>query len=88
MALLEASMASIPAIVTDVGGNPEVVIDGRTGWIVCSGDSEQLSGAIYDAFSSVNKRQSYAVASKERFETNFTFKNMIAEYAAVYSALV
>ena len=39
MALLEAMAADVPAAVTAVGGNPEIVLEGLTGWTVQSGDA-------------------------------------------------
>ncbi|MHB1393074.1 MAG: glycosyltransferase [Clostridia bacterium] len=39
-----------PVIVTDVGGLPEVVENGKTGFVVCSKDVEKLSKAIVQYF--------------------------------------
>jgi glycosyltransferase involved in cell wall biosynthesis len=44
--LLEAMACAKPAICTDVGGMPEVVIDGETGFVVPPGDAIALRGAL------------------------------------------
>jgi len=42
MALIEAMASGVPAISTAVGGIPEVIEDGCTGWLVPSGDRQAL----------------------------------------------
>lgn len=45
-ALLEAMAAARPCVVTDVGGNREVLADGRTGWIVPPQDPPAFARAL------------------------------------------
>ena len=47
MALLEAIAAEVPVAVTAVGGNPEVVLGGRTGWVVGSDSVQGLKGGYF-----------------------------------------
>jgi len=48
-ALLEAMAAGRPAVVTDVGGNREVLTDGDTGWIVPAASPLPLADALETA---------------------------------------
>lgn len=88
MALLEAMAAGIPVAVTDVGGNPEIVISGETGWVVPTNSVEALTGAILEAIKDDQKRARFAAAGKLRFEERFAFDRMIANYRLRYRELL
>lgn len=88
MALLEAVAAEIPVVVTDVGGNPEVVLDGSTGWVVPSGSAKDLVCAILDAVGDPEMAASFAEQGRQRFVDKFTFDRMIERYHSAYSELL
>lgn len=48
MVVMEAMAAARPVISTYVAGIPELVLDGKTGWLVPAGDAGELSRAIVD----------------------------------------
>ncbi|MAG56128.1 MAG: hypothetical protein CMJ83_07545 [Planctomycetes bacterium] len=47
--ITQASALGRPMIATRVGSFPELIEDGRTGWLVDPGDARALSGALLDA---------------------------------------
>jgi glycosyltransferase involved in cell wall biosynthesis len=87
MALLEAMAAGVPVAVTAVGGNPEIVLDGETGWIVPSDSVEKLTAAILDAARDGVKRGRMGTAGRERFKARFAFDRMIEAYRRCYREL-
>ena len=46
MVVMEAMAAARPVIATWIAGIPELVIPGRTGWLVAAGDPESLAAAV------------------------------------------
>ena len=46
LSLKEAQLMRKPVIATNVGGNPEMMVDGKTGFLVEKGNPEQLIGKI------------------------------------------
>lgn len=88
VALLEAMAAAVPVVVTSVGGNPELVCDGVTGWVVPSNDESAMSAAIMKAWGDRERRDAYACAARERFIESFEFDAMIANYQKVYGTLL
>jgi glycosyltransferase involved in cell wall biosynthesis len=55
-----------PVVATTVGGIPEVVTDGETGYLVPPGDAPAMAGAVQRYFDSANR---------ERFEENIAREN-------------
>jgi glycosyltransferase involved in cell wall biosynthesis len=88
MALLEAMMAGVPVVVTGVGGNPEIVVDGESGWVIPSNSVDALAAAILESAGDAQKRQKIAAAGKRRFEDQFAFDRMIESYRNQYRTLL
>jgi glycosyltransferase involved in cell wall biosynthesis len=45
----EAAALGVPSVASDVGGLPEIVVDGWSGWLVRPGDPSDLAAALQDA---------------------------------------
>jgi glycosyltransferase involved in cell wall biosynthesis len=88
MALLEAMAAGVPAAVTAVGGNPEIVLDGVTGWTVPSGDTDALARVMRSAVTCDEPRGGYARAGNSRYTEHFTAQRMVEGYRARYLRLL
>lgn len=88
LALLEAMAMGIPVIATDVGGNPEVVINGQTGWMVPSNNEHVLANTILEALANPERRQQFGLAAKERFYQGFAFERMLGKYQELYATIL
>ncbi|MEW6213669.1 MAG: glycosyltransferase [Nitrospirota bacterium] len=84
MTLLEAMACGLPCIVTDVGGNPEIVKDQDTGFVVSSNDEKALSKVIDMLIENGDLRKKIGMAGRKRFEANFTVDKMVGAYQGMY----
>ena len=88
VALLEAMSAGLPAAVTAVGGNPEIVVDGQTGWVVPSDDIDALALAFEQAVGNEDMRMARGEAGRARFASRFAFTAMIDAYRLMYQGML
>ena len=70
-ALLEAMACGLPSIVTDVGGNNEALVDGRTGFLVKPGNSRELARLLGYLLVHRGERLRMGVAAKARVHEYF-----------------
>jgi glycosyltransferase involved in cell wall biosynthesis len=88
MALLEAIAVGVPVAVTAVGGNPEIVSAGETGWVVPSDDVGALSAALREALADEGARTRRSAAGQRRFDERFRFETMLENYRELYRELL
>lgn len=82
--LLEAMANGVPAVVTNVGGNSEVVINGDTGMLVSSDDDSDLAAKILVLLNSPERAQWMGERALERVVTDFSFQIMMDNYSVLY----
>ncbi|NOV28402.1 TIGR03088 family PEP-CTERM/XrtA system glycosyltransferase [Methylomonas sp. ZR1] len=82
--ILEAMASGLPVIATRVGGNPELVLDGKTGCLVEKEDVAGLSFAMRDLALDDSKRQQLGAASLRRIQAEFSIDSMVDRYRQVY----
>lgn len=69
---LEAMAMGKPIIATDVGGNPEAILDGETGFLIPPKDPDELAIKIMKLAANNELRQQLGNAARRRVENNFT----------------
>ncbi|TVO73591.1 TIGR03088 family PEP-CTERM/XrtA system glycosyltransferase [Sedimenticola selenatireducens] len=85
--LLEAMSCGLPVIATAVGGNPELVEDGKTGTLVPAGNSHALAKTLEMYVRGKSLRKSQGQAARLRAEEHFSIAAMVERYVAVYDKL-
>ncbi len=83
-AVIEAKAAGLPIIVTNVGGNPEAVIDGETGLVIPPKDPIALCTAILKIINEPEVAKKFAMAGKQRVEDNFSLQACIKNYDKLF----
>jgi N-acetyl-alpha-D-glucosaminyl L-malate synthase BshA len=88
VAALEAMACGVPVVATDVGGLPEVVVDGESGLLVPSGDVARLAGAMKEIVRHPERWQRMAEASRARAVHTFRREEQVGAFVALAQALV
>jgi sugar transferase (PEP-CTERM/EpsH1 system associated) len=88
LTLLEAMAAGLPIVATRVGGNPEVVDEGRSGLLVPSGNPEALADAVIQLMTDPDLASRFGRAGRVRAEREFDVRQVAATYEALYLELL
>ncbi len=84
-ALLEAMAAGRPAVATAVGGTPEVLRDGATGWLVPAREPGALAAALGDALARPEEARRRATAARRAVEDGMSIEVMARRHEAFYT---
>ncbi|MGK0270660.1 MAG: glycosyltransferase involved in cell wall biosynthesis, partial [Cocleimonas sp.] len=85
LALLEAQASGIPAVVTKIPGNDEVVQHGKTGYV--GENEEKLTDYLIELIESSTEREKLGVYAKQHTEQNFSLTAMADQYKDEYQKM-
>ena len=85
---LEAMAAGVPVVATAVGGTPELIADGQTGFLVPPGDPSALARRIHDAVSGPHVRDRFIRQGRDRVAASFSFAAQAARYRELFDQLL
>lgn len=84
LTLLETMAAGKTSVATAVGGNPEVLENGRTGLLVDSGDVHAMASAIGALIQDPARAKRMGAEARAVFGTRFTLEAMVDSYDRIY----
>ena len=87
-AAIEAMAYAVPPVVTDSGGNPELVIDGESGIVVPTRNAQALASAFETLYRDPQRRQRLGNAARTRIATHFNNADTVRKTIALYEELV
>jgi glycosyltransferase involved in cell wall biosynthesis len=87
MTLLEAMSLGKPCVVTDAGGNPEIVVHNKTGLVTPNDDEQAYAQAMITLANDKQRQAAFGMASKARFEERFSIEHMNKLYEILYTQL-
>lgn len=88
LSVLETMMCGVPVLATNVGGNPELVTDGKTGYLVESGSAHGLAEAIVKVLSDKALAQMLGENARADALERFSFTTMVEKYKKIYRDLL
>jgi len=86
--LLEAMACELPVVATRVGGNPEVVVDKETGYLVPSTNPIAFAEKLLLLMDDVKPRRIMGMAGRIRVIENFSIKKSVSEYENCYKQVL
>jgi len=87
LTLLEAMATELPVVATDVGGNPEVVIDGTTGYIVPSQNPDEMAKKLFLLINNSNLRRKMGSDGRKRVLEKFSITETAKKYEVLYRSV-
>jgi glycogen(starch) synthase len=87
ISLLEAQYHGIPSVVTNVGGNPEVITDGFNGLLVPPKDPDALARSILKLLRDKEMSQELGRRAREVFFGKYTIEKMGTAYLDLIEAI-
>lgn len=88
LAALEAMAYGVPVVGTDVGGLPEVVENGKTGYLSAVGDVNEMAENAVKLLSQTDLYQRFSQAAQERAATHFSTEKIVPQYEEYYVSIL
>jgi len=84
---LEASAAGVPVVATAVGGTPEAIADGTSGFLVAPGEPASIATRVGELLRDPALRARFGAAGRDRMRELFTFQAQAAAYLRLLHTL-
>ena len=82
--LQEAMATGLPVVATAVGGTPQLVEEGVTGYLVPAEDVHAMAQALWQCYSWPERASAMGHTARARARENFGLDNMVNRYAALF----
>jgi len=85
--VIEALSSGTPVVATRVGGVPELIEDGKTGYIVEPGKIDSIADGLIKAVSDPEKTKSMGPIAQEQTIKNFCIQRLLLDIEYLYDQL-
>ena len=86
--IIEAMANATPSVATTTGGSPELVVDGKTGFIAEAGNVQEFADAMNKLINNKELIQSMSIAAQKRLAQKFNEKNTVKEHLLFFNRLL
>jgi glycosyltransferase involved in cell wall biosynthesis len=88
VSFVEASASGLPIVTTRHNGIPDVVLDGKTGYLVEEGDIEGMAARIVELARHPARWTEFGRAGRQHIEAHFTLDQQIDKTLALYHSIL
>ncbi len=88
LAALEANACEVPVVASRIGGIPEVVTDGETGFLSEIGNVEKMSDDVVKLLSDEEMRREFGEKARESAISRYSTEKIIPQYIAFYEKIL
>ncbi|TYS58225.1 N-acetyl-alpha-D-glucosaminyl L-malate synthase BshA [Sutcliffiella horikoshii] len=88
LVLLEAMACGVPSVGTKIGGIPEVIDDGKTGYLSDVGDVEDIAENAVKILESATLHKKFAENAISRVKEHFSSQRIVEQYEDMYKQLI
>lgn len=86
--IMEYMAAGLPVVATDAGGNPELIIDNESGFLIENKDKEQLIDRLGQLISSNELRKKMGDKAQERIKNKFSLSNFVEKHEEIIKRFI
>ncbi|MCA9872151.1 MAG: glycosyltransferase family 4 protein [Anaerolineales bacterium] len=87
-ALLEAMAAGLPSLVTAVGGAPDIIEHGQSGWLIPPDSVEELQTAVISLLGNKALQQALGRQARQKIVAEFGLDSVAAALYSLYTAVL
>lgn len=88
LSLLEGMSIGKPAVVSNFGGNPELITNGANGYVVAQKNAQEMAQAIISLITDEKLRNEMTVKARHVYNTRFTARIMTNNMERFYKAIL
>lgn len=86
--VMEAMAVGLPVLASDIPANRELVVEGRTGYLIPVGDRAAYARAVLSLFERPDMAENLGNAGRQRMATEFSVPQMIQGYMDIYRDVI
>jgi L-malate glycosyltransferase len=86
--IMESMAAGVPVVAAKIGGNPELVENGKTGFLFPPGDEEQFASVLEALVAKPELRNYFGACARKRAQAEYTIPSMRDRYQNLYRSLL
>jgi L-malate glycosyltransferase len=85
--LLEAMAVGLPCVATAVGGAPDVIKNGFSGWLVSPDDPQALKSAIIDVLNDLPGQEGLKYQARAKITQEFALTTVASRLCLLYDSI-